>query len=608
MKNIYNLAYEVKIQEDGSSISITKVNEQFIQAKDMEVIQVKNIQSNKIPRILPIKVDFNQNITVHYRIDSLRPLDKFFQNINATAIDYAQLFLSITKALEESKIYTLNQNNFILHPNFIYVGQHAGDVYLTYVPIKSLQKNVSTMEELKQLLVQIAGQMKGLQGEEHNRLMTFINSEMFNLQGLKEVLLELTYLNPNNNQISKENVRKQIKNKESSKNGEPIKKLKNKLKTNIEQQKNNNNQKVESKNQLPPLTTKSKIYMFGTALIAIIIIWLFYSMQPKQDMLLVSGVATLLIMAMVFIFLKVWRPGVKRIETEPIEEELNQQNQQAPQAKQQSAQGIPNESRKQLEWNTMAQGNQQNHHVTAQPIQHEPLPPQQHHDFQQHDHQVVPDTIPSQHQERQQPVHPIGQESIQQNQLQNVSESLSQNPSETINQHATPIQTQREIVQPLPSQVTNVAQKEAVKQATSQAQMSPAIAATSMDTALLDDESDDTVLLDESVYAEEEIRPILIRETEDGTVSEIIVDSDQFMIGRNSDLANYLEDTIGVSRKHAEIVKIDEDTYGIKDLDSKNGTRVNGKALVPLKVYELNEDDQFRIGKVDYTFKWETKE
>lgn len=606
MKNIYNLGYEVKIQEDGSSISITKVNEQFIQAKDMEVIQVKNIQSNQIPRILPIKVDFNQNITVHYRVNSLRPLDKFFQNINATAIDYAQLFLSITKALEESKIYTLNQNNFILHPNFIYIGQHAGDVYLTYVPIKSLQKNVSTLEELKQLLMKMAGMMKGLQGEEHNRLMTFINGEMFNLQGLKEILLELTYLNPNINHMNKVKVRKHNQNEEPSKNGNPIKKLKNKLKIDTEQQKNNNNQKVESKNQLPSLTTKLKIYIFGTALIAIIIIWMFYSMQPKQDMLLVSGVATLLIMAMVFILLKVWRPGVKRIETEP--KELNQQNSEAPQAKQQPVQGTPKESRKQLEWNTMAQVNKQHQHVTAQPIQHEHLPPHQHHDLQHHDHQVVPDTIPSQQQERQQPVHPTGQESIHENQLQHVSESLSQNPGKTINQHADSIQTQREIVQPLSSEETSIAQKEEVKQATSQAQMSPSIAATSMDTALLDDDSDDTVLLDESFYGEEEIRPILIRETEDGNVSEITVDADQFMIGRNSDLAHYLEDTIGVSRKHAEIVKIDEDTYGIKDLDSKNGTRVNGKALVPFKVYELNDGDKFRIGKVDYTFKWETNE
>lgn len=607
MRTVYNLGYNIS-QQNGQSIIFLEKDNQPLQTEDIQVVQLKMIQSNRIPHFLPLTVE-NMDMTtkLHYDIHAKQQLLTFIRNTNITINDFYQLFLNIIKTLENSGPYMLNQENFTLDPHFIYVGEHASDVYLTYFPIKELKREKNINEEIKNLFMTVSREIKGLQENDFQIISNYMRNVSFNITGFKELLLDLMSRQSNMNQV---NQMSQVHLGGNLNVNQPTVATNNQKEMQINQpipKPQKKSKKVnKSKGKLPPLSSRAKVYLFAGALLAIAIIWKLYTMNPTEEMLMISAGASLFVLICVFILLKVWRPGVKRIETEP--KELNQQNSEAPQAKQQPVQGTPKESRKQLEWNTMAQVNKQHQHVTAQPIQHEPLPPQQHHDFQQHDHQVVQDTIPSQHQERQQPVHPIGQESIHENQLQHVSESLSQNPSKTINQHATPIQTQREIVQPLPSQETNVAQKEEVKQATSQAQMSPAIAATSMDTALLDDESDDTVLLDESFYGEEEIRPILIRETEDGTVSEIIVDSDQFMIGRNSDLANYLEDTIGVSRKHAEIVKIDEDTYGLKDLDSKNGTRVNGKALVPLKVYELNDGDKFRIGKVDYTFKWETKE
>jgi pSer/pThr/pTyr-binding forkhead associated (FHA) protein len=53
----------------------------------------------------------------------------------------------------------------------------------------------------------------------------------------------------------------------------------------------------------------------------------------------------------------------------------------------------------------------------------------------------------------------------------------------------------------------------------------------------------------------------------------------------------------GVSRKHASIVYEDETLY-IEDLNSTNGTRINGYQLTPGKLYRLRDGDELEFGRV----------
>lgn len=139
------------------------------------------------------------------------------------------------------------------------------------------------------------------------------------------------------------------------------------------------------------------------------------------------------------------------------------------------------------------------------------------------------------------------------------------------------------------------------------------VAAAAVDTSFLMPQSDDTVLLEDesnlnfSQMGEEKLA-LLQRTGEDGKTIKIVINQKNFLIGRNADSVHYTEDATGVSRIHAEIIKIDATSYGLKDLGSKNGTKLNGNALVPYKVYALNENDEFTIGKSSYKFKWSSTE
>lgn len=73
-------------------------------------------------------------------------------------------------------------------------------------------------------------------------------------------------------------------------------------------------------------------------------------------------------------------------------------------------------------------------------------------------------------------------------------------------------------------------------------------------------------------------------------------------IGRGRDAAVRL-DSAGVSRHHARIV-VNGDAAQLDDLDSKNGTFVNGARLTASCL--LNEGDEIRLGPIALTFRIET--
>ncbi|MGP4064998.1 DUF6382 domain-containing protein [Oceanobacillus sp. M65] len=135
-------------------------------------------------------------------------------------------------------------------------------------------------------------------------------------------------------------------------------------------------------------------------------------------------------------------------------------------------------------------------------------------------------------------------------------------------------------------------------------------AATAMDTTLLTTPSDDTVLLEDEANlsatstAPSNVTAILSKTSPDGQEETIELNRNNFLIGRNADAVSYAEEATGVSRLHAEIIQIDSTSYGIKDLGSKNGSKLNGNTMVPYKVYALQEDDEIMLGKATYIFKW----
>ena len=75
-------------------------------------------------------------------------------------------------------------------------------------------------------------------------------------------------------------------------------------------------------------------------------------------------------------------------------------------------------------------------------------------------------------------------------------------------------------------------------------------------------------------------------------LKELKIDQDEIIIGRDS--GNDIQiDNVAVSREHAKIIR-GPNYYLIEDLNSTNGTFVNGKKI---NKKFLKEDDEISIGK-----------
>lgn len=79
----------------------------------------------------------------------------------------------------------------------------------------------------------------------------------------------------------------------------------------------------------------------------------------------------------------------------------------------------------------------------------------------------------------------------------------------------------------------------------------------------------------------------------------ILLSKGSFIIGRSEELAQYVERQPGVSRAHVELMILEGDCR-IKDLGSRNGTKLNGELLAPYKDYPLEPGDSFTIAEVTF--------
>ena len=86
-----------------------------------------------------------------------------------------------------------------------------------------------------------------------------------------------------------------------------------------------------------------------------------------------------------------------------------------------------------------------------------------------------------------------------------------------------------------------------------------------------------------------------------GGEQSFVIEGDMFLLGGRNDQADGQLQASGVSRNHARITK-EEDKYYIEDLNSRNGTYVNGKLLPYKQKCPVKPGDHLRFAREEYVF------
>lgn len=105
-----------------------------------------------------------------------------------------------------------------------------------------------------------------------------------------------------------------------------------------------------------------------------------------------------------------------------------------------------------------------------------------------------------------------------------------------------------------------------------------------------------TVFLGETGYAEGR----LIYQGA-GAEDNFVIEGDSFLVGGRNDRADGRLHASGVSRNHARITR-EEQVYYVEDLNSRNGTYVNGQLLPYKQKCQVKPGDRLRFAREEYVF------
>ena len=490
--SIYGLHSEY-LENQGTYLMLYK--DEGISIKELAALQVKMLQSNVIPRLVPLEIEERDLVVkLRYHLGGKRQLSHFLKGQKLSMYEFVQILLSITSTLAESSNYMLNQHHYIIHEDFMFTERDLSDIALTYVPLEQLMEKEELKEELQKFIIRLVGAVDELKGHPLQEIIQYFNHHTFSLSGLKEKLIHLL----SNDELSREdykgsdNKASQVRNGqgtsemvESVNEDEGVTPLSKAMKITLLPARNQppktGLQEVgaaEDKNitHLEPVSSKLITYLFIGAFLLISLIWRLYLEIPSEGFLYVCAGLSLLVLNSLFIYLKVWRPGVsKELKKKPLQEKKKIA------IKEKLAISKKNENE-------------------AESVEH----------------------------------------------------------YKTLHNKTTLLQT-----------------------------------------------SNRTVLLNEEMLnnVEEKQAGAFLEVDRAGNVERVDINSSSFIIGRNPEMVQYIEDHIGVSRAHVEIIHVSQDQYIVKDLGSRNGTFLNNERLVPTKEYTLQKGDVIRIAKNEYTFK-----
>lgn len=275
MNSIYNLQYEY-IQNDGNYL-ILLGDGSFLQT-DLTNLQVKMLQANPVPRLLNLEIEENNlDIRLRYNLNRTKMLTSLLQANHIKINEYYQLLLNIVTIIDDSKIYMLNEQNYILDLNFIFVGRDNNDIYLVYLPIKEINKKLTIQTEIKNLIFELSAYIDIHEEKNISELITFVDDNYFNIISLKQKLITL---------LTEKKAEEKISIPHPRPNSEDNQKLK-------------------------PLSDRQKTIMLATSFFIIAIIWRGYLDYQFASIFYISLGFTLLIININFILLKIWRPNCK---------------------------------------------------------------------------------------------------------------------------------------------------------------------------------------------------------------------------------------------------------------------------------------------------------
>lgn len=317
--SIFGYAYDFN-NDNGLHLTFTHHEGVPLKEDDINALQMKMIESNTIPRLLPIFSDeWNLQLRLHYDLSSKRLLTAYLREAKLTWDDFAHLIIHTLEAMEVSSLYMLNRDQFIIHPDFLFVGNGVGDVYVTYLPITTFEREGTVEEDVRSLLESIVREHPSLQGAEWDEVEAYLQDPTFHLTGLKELLISTSskYIHKQKQEeLAQQMMAQQLAEQQEEERAEDLNEVHSKKKKKKEKQ---------PLSTVKRMTQREKVYLGTGSLLALALVWKLYDMFTTSLWLDISLALTLVILLFDTLYILRRRRGTKK---EKLPNERNREQQQ----------------------------------------------------------------------------------------------------------------------------------------------------------------------------------------------------------------------------------------------------------------------------------------
>lgn len=184
MKQSYNFLYETNAR--GSYLVLRHANEGIIK------YQLEMIMNNQIPYIAPLHARYQDGeVFISYYITSKQPLPKLLERNKLTLSQLLEILQGICRALLEAHVYLLNEDNFLLDFQHLYVNPATFEVSLVYLPLEvnKIEDDAGLRQLFNKLLLYVAAEDSS-NSSIHN-LLLHINKADFSIGGFLNTVSDI---------------------------------------------------------------------------------------------------------------------------------------------------------------------------------------------------------------------------------------------------------------------------------------------------------------------------------------------------------------------------------------------------------------------------------
>lgn len=170
---------------------VVKGDSEPIYAESLSKLDARLMERSDIPRVLPLEVEeWDSEITLRYRLPLGRSLEQYAAGEQLGLKQVLELLHSVVLILEDSRLHMLDEGKYVLHPSWILVGRNTSDLFLAYLPLRSIATKRSVRQELYQLAVRLLDGA-GIKHDTCPVLLDCLKSSLFELGEFRQLLVGL---------------------------------------------------------------------------------------------------------------------------------------------------------------------------------------------------------------------------------------------------------------------------------------------------------------------------------------------------------------------------------------------------------------------------------